>query len=167
MQLMLGVGYKLKLNANGGHMERSKTEGNKVENFMTDNLVVISPDATLREAAQQMQKAECGVLPVGTDNEVQGMITDRDIVIRAVASGCDPESEKVADYMTNEVCCCNRGDSIEEATKEMIQNEVGRLVVKDERGKVCGILTLGSLLRKKSAAAASEMIGKPVQRKAS
>ena len=66
----------------------------KVKDVMTVNPVLIDPNSTLQEAAELMKFIECGMLPVGTKNELEGVITDRDIVIRAIATGKNPAESK-------------------------------------------------------------------------
>lgn len=119
----------------------------QVKDLMESEAVMIRPDATLQEAAAKMKEAGCGFLPVGTAESPQGIITDRDIVIRAVAEGKDPSREKVRDYMTTDVCVCRESDTLEGAAKTMGDNSVSRLVVEDNNGKMCGVLTFGRLIR--------------------
>ncbi len=119
----------------------------RVKDLMECSPEMISPEATLQEAAQKMQKIDCGFLPVGTDKAPEGIITDRDIVIRAIADGKDPRTEKVRDYMTEEVCACTEDNSLEDAAKIMNENAVSRLVVKNAQGTICGVLTFGHILR--------------------
>ena len=120
----------------------------KVKDIMSPHPVLIEMGSTLQEAACQMKENDCGILPVGTDNNLQGMITDRDIVIRALCDGKDPSVEKVRDYMTAEVCFCNESDTAVTAAEIMRKHNVSRLVVKDEQGDVSGILSFGNILRK-------------------
>lgn len=119
----------------------------QVKELMEGNLEIISPDATLQEAAQKMKEADCGFLPVGSKDAPEGIITDRDIVIRAVCEGRNPAEEKVRDYMTTDVCSCSETDTLEEAAQLMGDNSVGRLLVTKEEGKICGVLTFGRILR--------------------
>jgi CBS domain-containing protein len=119
----------------------------QVKELMETNLKLIDPDATLEEAAKKMKESDCGFLPVGTDSIPQGIITDRDIVVRALAEGCDPKSEKVRDFMTSDVCSCMETDTLEEAALVMGVNNVSRLVVKDGTDGICGILTFGRIIR--------------------
>ncbi|MDP9196613.1 MAG: CBS domain-containing protein [Pseudomonadota bacterium] len=119
----------------------------QVRDLMESDLALVSPDATLQEAARQMKEVECGFLPVGRDDAPEGIITDRDIVIRAVAAGKDPTREKVRDYMTGNVCACSETDTLEDAAGMMNQNSISRLVVKNDSGKVCGVLTFGRIIR--------------------
>ena len=128
-----------------------------VKNIMKQKPVMISPDETLRDASQKMKTTDCGVLPVGTQEKVDGIITDRDIVVRAIAEGDDPATAKVRDYMTKFVCSCGPEDTLEEAVEKMRDNKVSRLVVTDGDDKICGILSFGSILRKQGNT--SEMAG--------
>ena len=118
-----------------------------VRELMETNLELISPNATLEEAARKMKKSGCGFLPVGTNNAPEGIITDRDIVVRAIAEGKNPSREKVRDCMTDEICACNESDTLEQAAKVMSSNNVSRLVVKDGSDAICGVLTFGRLIR--------------------
>src|SRR3954469_23825598 len=106
----------------------------KVGEVMTRNPELISPSATLREAAQKMESVRCGVLPVGTRDKLNSIITDRDIVVRAVAQGKNPASEKVSSFMSGEVYDCDEDDSIEEASEKMREHRVSRLIVRDSEG---------------------------------
>jgi CBS domain-containing protein len=119
----------------------------KVKELMTPSPVIISPSATLQQAAKKMGEVGCGVLPVGTKDKLSGIITDRDIVIRAIASGKDPAHEKVSDYMTKEVHACNEIDTLEDAAEKMHRHKVSRLIVSDKEGKTTGILSFGCILR--------------------
>ncbi len=119
----------------------------KVKDIMKSNPMSISPDSTLKEAAQQMDSIDCGILPVGKDKP-EGIITDRDIVLRAVAQGKDVNKERVGDYMTRNIVFCNEEDTLEQAATAMHESHVNRLLVKDSAGKLCGILSFGCILRK-------------------
>ncbi len=118
-----------------------------VKDLMEYEMELISPDASLQEAALKMKDVDCGFLPVGRDKMPEGIITDRDIVVRAIAAGKDPVKEKVAQYMTKDVCACQEGDTLEQAAKVMRENNVSRLIVMSGSGTVCGVLTFGRILR--------------------
>ena len=119
----------------------------KVKEFMTPSPVHALPTETLAQAAKKMESVDCGVLPVGTEGKLEGVITDRDIVIRAIAKGKNPAVEKVADYMASTVHTCHENDSLEEAVEKMHKYKVGRLIVADEAGKTIGILSFGRIFR--------------------
>lgn len=127
-------------------------QNTKVKDLMACDPVIIPADASLEQAAKEMQIVECGVLPVGTKDKLQGIITDRDIVIRAIAKGKDPSKAKVKDYMTTQVFGCNEDDYLEDAADKMRQHKVSRLVVRNKAGKLTGILSFGGILRKNANA---------------
>ncbi|HEU5048497.1 MAG TPA: CBS domain-containing protein [Rickettsiales bacterium] len=120
----------------------------QVKELMKRNFETISSDATLKEAAERMRELECGALPVSTEGKLAGMITDRDIVIRAIPQVNDVGSARVRDYMTTSILSCSENDTLEQAAEKMQKTRTGRLLVKDSTGKVCGIITLGCILRK-------------------
>lgn len=124
----------------------------KVEDLMAEHPAMISPESTLQEAAKKMQEVDCGILPVGTQDKLEGIITDRDIVIRAIAKGKNPAVEKVKNYMTDKVYACNEDDYLEDAADKMRQHKVSRLVVRNQQGKMTGILSFGGILRKNADA---------------
>jgi CBS domain-containing protein len=109
--------------------------------------VIIPPETTLKDAAQKMEAIDCGALPVGTRDKILGIITDRDIVIRAVSRGKDVTKEQVKDYMTKDVQYCATDDTADTAGQLMGENGISRLLVEDENGKPCGILTFGRIIR--------------------
>lgn len=139
----------------------------RVKDIMTSHPTLINPNATLQEAAQKMQKVDCGALPVGTEDKLEGVITDRDIVVRAVSQGRDGSKEKVRDYMSRQVVACGENDSLEEVTDRMRRHQVSRLVVKDADGRVSGILSLGCILRRDTnAEELADLVKRAVAKKA-
>lgn len=119
----------------------------KVRELMTASPTLISPDATLQEAATKMEEIDCGFLPVGNESKLEGIITDRDIVIRAVSGGKNPSNEKVKDFMSKHTYSCNEGDTLKEAASQMNKHQVSRLIVKNDSGKVTGIISFGCIVR--------------------
>lgn len=118
-----------------------------VKDLMESGIKNIDREATLEEAAKIMKDVDCGFLPVGSDNRAEGIITDRDIVIRAVAEGRDPSSVTVEECMSKKICSIDEDASLEDAARKMYENRVSRLVVTDVSGDLCGILTFGRILR--------------------
>ncbi len=127
---------------------------NKVKDIMAAYPVMIEPESTLQEAAKRMEAANCGVLPVGTKEHVVGVITDRDIITRAIAKGKNPVQEKVSDFMTGHPKFCSKEDTLLQAAELMKQHKISRLVVKDDNDKVCGILSFGTIFRNDATATA-------------
>lgn len=113
--------------------------------FMTRDVVTVRPDATVREAARLMDDLNVGVLPVCDGRRLVGIVTDRDITVRATADGMRPDATPVHMVMTDDVCWCFEDDSIEEIEREMARHQIRRLPVVDARKRLVGILTLGDL----------------------
>jgi len=118
-----------------------------VEDVMTKNPEFIEPDATLEQACIRMKDINCGILPVALDDKIEGVITDRDIIIRAIAAGVDPGLALVKDYMTVGMQTCKSGHTLKEAAQLMNDKNVSRLLVRGDDGTITGILTFGRLLR--------------------
>jgi CBS domain-containing protein len=117
-----------------------------VKDVMTSGVECISPDTTLREAAQTMKKRDVGLLPIcGDDDRLAGMISDRDITVRAVADGLDPSTAQARDVMTPKVIYCYEDQDISDAAHMMEQNQIRRLVVLNRAKRLVGILSLGDL----------------------
>ena len=108
---------------------------------------MIPADTTLKNAAEKMIELNAGVLPVGIDGKVEGIITDRDIVIRAVSKGKDPGLEKVSNCMTQELYICKEDDTLRTAADLMKKKGVSRLVVLNNQNKLSGILSFGHIFR--------------------
>lgn len=117
-----------------------------VTNVMTRGAECVHPTDSLQEVAQKMRNMDVGPLPVCGDNDrLVGMITDRDITVRAVADGCDPRSTTVKDVMTPEVVYCFDDQDVQEAARLMKENQIRRLVVLNRDKRLVGIVSLGDL----------------------
>ncbi|MEX2430921.1 MAG: CBS domain-containing protein [Dehalococcoidia bacterium] len=120
----------------------------QVRDVMTETLATVDPTAPLGEAARIMRDQNVGTLPVqragGTD--VEGLLTDRDIVVRSVAMRLDPEITPVEDVMTKEIVFCYYDEDIASAAKSMQERNVGRvLVFERETDQLKGIVSLADL----------------------
>lgn len=113
-----------------------------VGEVMTTDVHTISSDATIEEAAQEMRDGDFGVMPVGENDQLLGVITDRDITIRAVAEGKD-SSTPVRDIMSEGVIWAHEDDSIEEAARLMSDHQIRRLPIVDADQRLVGIVALG------------------------
>jgi CBS domain-containing protein len=112
---------------------------------MVRDVVTVDASATLRAAAERMREANVGVLPVIEFGQVRGVITDRDLIVRAIARGINPETTRVADCMSTSLVCARPDWDVDEARRMMADCQIGRLPVVDERNRLLGIVTLGSL----------------------
>lgn len=124
----------------------SKEEnGMKIKEIMTPNVEVVSPDMTLNDAARKMKDLDVGVIPVCDGEKIQGLLTDRDITIRATAEGLNPNSTPVGNVMTPEVHWCWEDDDIEAAEKIMRNQQIRRILVMNRDRKLVGIVSLGDI----------------------
>ena len=118
----------------------------QLREIMSHDVHVIPPETSLRHAAQKMKSWDVGSLPVCQNDKLIGVITDRDITIRAVAKGENPESCCVGDAMTNDLIYCYDDEDVDQAAKLMEQKQIRRLPVL-ERGtqRLVGVVSLGDL----------------------
>lgn len=116
-----------------------------IKDLMTVDVEVVDRDASLHECAYIMKCAGVGSLPVVDQEKVVGVITDRDIVVRALAEGLDCMGTKVRRVMTPDVVTCPEDTDIGEARRLMSAYQVGRLVVVDEEGQLAGIVVRADL----------------------
>jgi CBS domain-containing protein len=135
------------LDAKGGRImaKRQGRSQRKVRDIMVEDVVSIEPEASLTDAAREMEDANVGMLPVVQDGTVLGVITDRDIVVRAVAREADPASTAVGDCLSINAIVAHPDWSTEQAMQTMAQAQVGRLPVLDDEDQLVGVVTLSSL----------------------
>lgn len=135
----------------------------RVSDFMTRNVQVVRPDETLRRAAQVMDELNVGALPVCDADGLVGIITDRDITVRATAAGLEPGTTPVAAVMTEHARACTGDLSVQEAMEQMADVQIRRLPVVDAQRRVIGIVSLGDLATRHSGhiAAALRRISHP------
>ena len=117
-----------------------------VEDVMTREVESVRPDTSLKDAAEMMRRLNVGPLPVVDGEKLVGIITDRDIVVRAVAMGMDPNSSRVSDAMTSDVEYCFQDEDIDVAIRKMRDEQIRRiLVVERNTNKLVGIVALGDI----------------------
>lgn len=142
----------------------------KLKDVMSPNVEVIKPEATLLEAAEKMKEIDCGSLPVCEGHRLLGMITDRDIVLRALAAGADVDALHVRDVMTSPIVFCYDDQEVSEAAHIMESNQIRRLVVLDRIKRLVGIVSLGDIAVRSGSTQLSgqvlEKISQPILSKA-
>jgi CBS domain-containing protein len=117
----------------------------KVKDLMVSDVVTVDPSATLAQAARLMRDHNVGILPVIVNTKLAGVITDRDLVVRALAEGADPTLTVVGEFVSAEPICARPDTQLEEAMEVMAACQVGRLPVVDYDDQLVGIVTLSSL----------------------
>lgn len=119
-----------------------------VREVMTNQIETVDSENTIEAAAKTMESMNIGALPVQEERKIVGILTDRDITVRAVATGKNPTETKVKEAMSPAVFCCHDDESIEDAVKRMSEHQVHRLIVVDQDNKPCGILALQDIALK-------------------
>jgi CBS domain-containing protein len=116
----------------------------KVSDVMTSHVRLVSPNETISEAARLMADVDAGAMPVGDNDRLVGMITDRDIAVRAVANGLGPDT-KVREVMSNDICYCFEDEDIDHIANNMADLQVRRLPVVNRQKRLVGIVSLGDI----------------------
>lgn len=116
----------------------------KIRDVMTANPTFVSPEATLATVARKMVEADTGIMPIVDGTTLCGVITDRDIVVRAIAKGADPTISIARDFCTPEVDTVSPDTAIAEATATMEERQIRRLIVW-ENDRLVGVVSLGDL----------------------
>lgn len=120
----------------------------KVGDVMTRGVELVPPDATVQEAAVSMADLDVGAVLVGSEGAVEGVLTDRDIILRVVVEGLDSATIPVRDVMSSSrLFACKEDETVESAFRKMSEHQVRRLPVFDAGGRLTGIVTLGDLTR--------------------
>jgi len=118
----------------------------KVGEVMTRDVKLVSPQQSICDAAKMMAECDAGALPVGEDDRLVGVITDRDIAIRAVAEDKGPDTP-VAEVMTKQVLYCFEDESVDHVAQNMGEQQVRRLPVLNREKRLVGIVSIGDLSR--------------------
>ena len=126
-------------------VDRTKDANRSVKDVMIRDVVSIESGATLLEVAKRMRDANIGMLPVVEGGAVRGVVTDRDLVIRAMTRDVRPSEIRVSECLSEPPRCAEPDWSVEDAMDEMARQQVGRLPVVDNSGAVIGVVTLSSL----------------------
>ena len=141
----------------------------KLKEVMTPDVEMVSPSATLKEAAMKMKEQDVGLLPVCDDEQLCGMLTDRDITVRSTAAGQDPNTTPVEGVMTQELVYAFEDQDEENAAKLMEENQIRRLIIINRDKRLVGIFSLGDLAtrarRDQLSGEALEKVSQPAQSK--
>ena len=117
----------------------------------------VSPDTSIVALARKMQQFDIGAIPVGENDRLIGMVTDRDIVIRGVADGKDPSKLTARDVMTKGVIYCRDSEDVDEAARIMESKQIRRLPVIDANKRMVGMISLGDVSHAASREVAAEV----------
>jgi CBS domain-containing protein len=120
----------------------------QIQEAMTQHAEWIDPNISLKEAARIMRDRDIGCLPVGENDRLIGMITDRDIVCRAVADGVDPTATTARDVMSKGITYCFEDQDLEDAARLMEEKQIHHLPVLSRQKRMVGILSMSDLALK-------------------
>jgi CBS domain-containing protein len=112
---------------------------------MTEHAEWIAPDLSLTETALRMRDSDIGCLPIGENDRLIGMITDRDIVCRAVAQGVDPKTGTARDVMTKGITWCFDDETVADVVERMEQKQIHHIPVLNREKRLVGIVSLSDL----------------------
>jgi FOG: CBS domain len=129
-----------------------------VRDIMTPKVQWISPDLTLRECAKKMRDSNIGSLPVGENDRLIGMITDRDICCRGVAEGLDPSTTTARRVMSEHIRYCFDDEDVAVAAHKMEDKHIRRLAVLNRDKRLVGILSVDDVARRGSHELAGEVL---------
>jgi CBS domain-containing protein len=129
-----------------------------VQDAMSRDVRTVSPETSIEEAARIMADADIGALPVAAGDRLAGMVTDRDIAVRAIAIGKGPEST-VGEVMTHDVLYCHEDEDLGHVSQNMAENQVRRLPVVDVDKRLVGIISLADIADARAAEAGEALEG--------
>jgi CBS domain-containing protein len=117
----------------------------KVKDVMHRGVTWVEPGTSVREIAQMMRDADIGSVPIGENDRLVGIVTDRDIICRGIAGNADCNGLTARDVMSKPIIYCRADDELEYALRMMEKNKIRRLPVIDENKRLAGILALGDI----------------------
>jgi CBS domain-containing protein len=132
----------------------------KAKEVMTVHPEMIAASEPVANAARKMKDLNIGSLPVSQEGKLTGVVTDRDIVLRAVAEKCDLDRTKIGDIMSYGAITCNEDSDIRECARVMEEKQIRRVVVTDNAGKTSGIISVGDLATKAGKELGGEIISR-------
>jgi CBS domain-containing protein len=131
----------------------------RVQEIMTRDVNIMDPNTTIRDVARHMRADNIGAYPVGENDRLIGMVTDRDVVVRGLADGRSSGNTTVRDVMSEKVFYCFDDDDVEDAAELMATHQVRRLPVLNHDKRLVGVVALADLGRNSSTAAKNALEG--------
>jgi CBS domain-containing protein len=130
----------------------------KVRDVMTGRPFTVSPDTPISEVAEVMEREDIGSVPVLEGDQLAGMITDRDIVVRAIAKGKDPRGMPVREAWTRDVLAVRQDDDLSDAMNAMASYQVRRMPVVDDDNRLVGVIAQADIALEAKEKAIGEMV---------
>src|SRR6059058_4480598 len=132
--------------------------GQNIREVMTSNPSTIEPDKNVVEAARIMKQEDAGVVPVTENGRLTGMVTDRDIAVRVVAEGKDPQATPVREVASKDLVTIDPQQDLDEALRLMAQHQIRRLPVVEEDGRLVGVVAQADVARKGDDSQTGELV---------
>lgn len=130
----------------------------KINDAMHHTAYWASADTPVSDVAKMMHQNDIGAVPIGKDDKLVGMITDRDLALRVVAEGRDPSATSAEEVMTKEIIYCRTTETVEDAIHLMDQKQIRRLPVLDDNKRFVGMLSLGDVSHAVSRELSGELL---------
>ena len=131
----------------------------KLKEIMTREVEVVHPDNSLKDAAQKMRVRDIGFLPVFDGDQILGVVTDRDIIIRSTAEGTDPNTSLGRDFITTPAVYCFADDDVEAAARLMEEHQIRRVIVLNrDDNRLAGVVSLGDIARSSTQKTSAEVL---------
>ncbi len=131
----------------GGQQQQQQQSGGKVSDVMSKDVKLASPEDTVQQAARVMSEQDTGVLPISENDRLVGLVTDRDLAVRALAAGKDPSKTKLREVMSGEPRYVFEDEPVEKAAASMAEQQVQRMPVLNRDKRLVGIVSVGDLAR--------------------
>lgn len=129
-----------------------------IRDIMNKDIKLVSANTTVREAADKMASTGVGFLPVGDNDELKGTITDRDIVLNAIAKGKDPDQTKLQDILSPSVYACDEDRDVEEVAQMMNEKQVRRMPITNSENRLVGVVSIGDMAQHLSPETAGRIL---------
>ena len=131
----------------------------KLKDIMTKEVVVVDPKSSLKDAAQKMRIRDIGFLPVYDGDQILGVVTDRDIIVRSTAEGTDPDTSLGRDFITAPAVSCFDDQDVEEAARLMEEHQIRRVIVLSrDDNRLVGVVSLGDIARSSAQKTSAEVL---------
>jgi len=131
----------------------------KIKDVMSEDVEIVSPETSISEIAKKMAQRDCGCVIVAKNDRLVGVVTDRDIALRCVAKGQDPQKATAEQVMSPKILYCREQDDADAIVKNMGQNAVRRLPVVNADKRLVGIVSLGDLAASANAQLCGQTLG--------
>ncbi len=119
-----------------------------VKEIMTKNPKTLTTNTPISKVVEEMQRLDCGFMPIAENEKIVGVVTDRDITLRTIPMGKDPQKTSIKEIMTARTFSVSEDQNVNDAARKMCEQQIRRLVVLDKNNKITGVVSLGDIARR-------------------